>query len=92
MIFKIYLSSTNNPPSNIEIPDDKWTYYTSEQEVFLFPFFAYQVVETTRKNNITEVTLLELPFQNLLLPREVYTSSLIWCDTDVSHSQNKHNI
>ena len=66
MIFRIFVSSQNSPLSNIEIPDGDWTYYPSEQEVLLFPFFAYQVLKAKVEDGVTEVTLVELPFQNLL--------------------------
>jgi hypothetical protein len=62
LIFKIYASSQNTPLTNIEIPNDDWTFYPSEQEVVLFPFFAYQVLETTMKEGVKQITLMELPF------------------------------
>lgn len=40
MVFEIFLSSQNSTPTNIET-DAQWSYYPSEEEVLLFPFFAF---------------------------------------------------
>ncbi len=66
MNFRIFVSRQNSSLSNIEIDDGDWTYYPNEHEVLLFPFFAYQFLKTKVKDGVTEVTLIKLPFQNLL--------------------------
>ena len=47
MIFEIFLNNENSIATNIET-DAQWSYYPSEEEVLLFPFFAFQVVSNTR--------------------------------------------
>ena len=58
--------------------------FEQEQEVLLFPYFAFQVRNTTVCDNVTIITLVELPFQDLLQIRELHYQSLIWCDMDKS--------
>ena len=46
LIFKIFLCSTNNPPGQLELlanasGKSDWTYYPSEKEVNLLPFFTF---------------------------------------------------
>lgn len=75
----------------------EWTFYPREKEVNLLPFFTFQVCDITQsprqrifidKNTIdeakiTEVTLVEIPYQNLNLNREVMQASVIWFDRNI---------
>ena len=40
LIFEIHMSGKNDPPTNIELPRS-WSFYPSEQEVLLLPFFCF---------------------------------------------------
>ena len=100
LVFKIYLCSSryNQPSSNLLLSTQvehksDWTFYTSEKEVNLLPFFNFIVTDVTEtdiremvvdgqqiKAKIKEVVLAEIPYQNLLEPREIVQQSLIWFD------------
>jgi hypothetical protein len=40
LIFEIYTNIYNDPPTNIELPPN-WSFYPTEQEVLLMPFFCF---------------------------------------------------
>jgi len=66
MIFEIYLNNENSTATNIET-DAQWSYYPSEEEVLLFPFFSFQVVGTSTfvrddQTIIKKITMMELPY------------------------------
>jgi hypothetical protein len=42
LIFEIY-TNQNTPVTNIDLPRN-WSFYPSEEEVLLLPFFCFQVV------------------------------------------------
>ncbi|TNV85109.1 hypothetical protein FGO68_gene17157 [Halteria grandinella] len=91
-IYEIFMTGQNSPPSNIELPND-WTYYKSEQEVLLFPFFCF-IVTRCRKQIINDLpvivlTLVELPRQNLLAIRPIVFTRLIWLDANINTEENK---
>jgi hypothetical protein len=86
LIFKIFLSrETTLAPSNIELSGKDFSFYPSEQEVLLLPFFTFRVidiVETKEKPceckpvtdkivnaKVTVVTVMEVPYQNTLNQR-----------------------
>ena len=67
------------------------SYYGFEKEVLALPFFTIQVVKVVQdtkekvqvngvKAKLTTVTLVEVPFQNMLNVRPVTQNSLIWFD------------
>ena len=64
LIFEIYLSKASGVSTNICLPDD-WSFFKSEQEVLLLPFFQFQVVATRHETNYERdtriVTLVEIP-------------------------------
>jgi hypothetical protein len=62
VVFNIYVSDDNSPITNIDLPRT-WSFYPSEQEVLLLPFFCFQVVKVTEDLNtaITEITVVEVP-------------------------------
>ena len=82
--FEIYLSSTNTCPTNIHTANSsqQWSFYPSEQEVLLFPFFAFQVVKIIIIDGIKHIILIELPNQNLMEIKEVVSCSLIYFSKD----------
>ena len=45
VVFEIYLSSNNDPPTSISLPDWRWSFYPCEAEVLLFPFFRFQTTK-----------------------------------------------
>ena len=63
----------------------EWSYHPQEQEVNLQPFFTFQVADITETESkdvlldddskvrakIIEITVVEVPFQNFLKPREI---------------------
>jgi hypothetical protein len=70
------------------------SWYEAEQEVLCLPMFTFQVVnvvQDTKLNKykangeivmakLTTVTLVELPYQNMLKVREVVPNAVIWFD------------
>ena len=89
MIFEIYLSGSNTPCTNIELPRS-WSFYPSEQEVLLLPFFCFQVLSVTyhKDTNTTIIKVIEIPYQNLLAIRPISLSRVIWIDPNVHNSEN----
>ena len=69
---------------------NQWTFKEHEEEVLLFPYFTFQVMSQEKYENVTDerydgiseiilITLVEIPFQNILRLREVHSLSVIWC-------------
>jgi hypothetical protein len=70
------------------------SWYTFEKEVLCLPMFTFQVVKVVQDSNekeyvadnikvqakLTTVTLVEVPYQDMLKVREVKQNSLIWFD------------
>ena len=80
-IMKIYLTSNNNPKTHIDLihgniipgaDESDLSFYIGEEEVLLFPYFAYQVLRIEekyikeKKTYVKTIVMIELPFQNLL--------------------------
>jgi hypothetical protein len=53
------LSGQNQPSSHIELTGKDFSWYESEKEVLLAPFFTFQVVDMTesKKDELISVTL-----------------------------------
>ena len=81
LLFEIYVTE-NNPKTHINLPKT-WSFYPSEEEVLLLPSFCFQVVGIREDDDVTVVTLIEIPFQNLLEIKEVKMSQLIWLDNNI---------
>ena len=43
IIFEVYVSNENSPATNLELPQS-WSFYETEKEVLLLPFFCFQVI------------------------------------------------
>ena len=43
-----------------------------------------------RRGKITEITVVEIPFQNFLKPREIMQQSLIWVDSNLDNFENQY--
>ena len=43
-----------------------------------------------RRGKITEITVVEIPFQNFLKPREIMQQSLIWLDSNLDNFENQY--
>jgi hypothetical protein len=71
------------------------SWFLSEKEVLCLPMFTFQVVNVVQdaiwqkydslenpglKAYLTTITLVEIPYQNMLDVREVVQNSLIWFD------------
>jgi len=70
------------------------SYYSFEKEVLCLPMFTFQVVKVVQDSKeieytadqkkvmakLTTVTLVEVPYQDMLKVREVKQNSLIWFD------------
>ena len=41
LVFKIFLNNRNYPVTNIDFAGNEWTMFENEQEVLLFPYFAF---------------------------------------------------
>jgi len=76
------------------------SYYGFEKEVLALPFFTFQVVKVVQDTNekkqvngvmakLTTVTLVEVPFQNMLNVRPVTQNSLIWFDEPEKENAKK---
>lgn len=78
---KIFLTSNNNPKTHIDLihgniiqgaDESDLSFYIGEEEVLLFPYFAYQVLRIEEKfikeknTYLKTIVMIELPFQNLL--------------------------
>jgi|TARA_B110001450_G_C17381067_1_gene383742 hypothetical protein len=78
---KIFLSSENSPKTHIDLihgntipgaDESDLSFYLGEEEVLLFPYFAYQVLRVEEKflkqknTYLKTIVMMELPFQNLL--------------------------
>ncbi|TNV84609.1 hypothetical protein FGO68_gene17427 [Halteria grandinella] len=91
VIFKVYtLSSLNSPPTNVDLPPT-WSFYPSEEEVLLLPFFCFQVISITQKSekNLTIVSLVEIPHQNWLQSKDISMSRVIWVDGNIHSAKNQ---
>ena len=91
----IDLSSNSTNPS-------EWTFYPAEKEVNLLPFFTFQVADITQSERrkvelpnkkyvmtkITQVTLVEIPYQNFIENREVVQISIVWLNRAMDTSEN----
>ena len=42
------------------------------------------------KAKITEITVVEVPFQNFLKPREIMQQSLVWLDSNLGTDENQY--
>ena len=76
MIFEIYMTQKNEPPTQIELTGNDMSYYGFEEEVLALPMFTFQVVNVVQDSNeqtytcdgkkvkakMTIVTLVEIPF------------------------------
>jgi hypothetical protein len=84
------VSSKNKSPTNIHtaIENEEWSYWPNEQEVLLFPFFAFQVVKIVMRDEIKHIVLIELPYQDLMKIREISACSLIYCTNESQSSTN----
>ena len=62
MIFEIYVSGQNSPATNIDLPNS-YSFYPSQQEVLLLPFFCFQVISVKNypKEGITFIKIVEIP-------------------------------
>ena len=90
MIFEIYVNNLNDPPTNIELPKS-WSFYPSEEEVLLLPFFCFQVLNIYDdiENNIKRIKIIEIPYQNFLsIKKEIYYSRVIWIDSNIDNKEN----
>lgn len=84
-LFKIYLSKKNEPVTHVDLANGEnptdFSFYPSEEEVLLLPYFCFQVIEIITRNEgkdpkkykgkeydkmVTEIVLMEIPFQDLL--------------------------
>merc|ERR1712166_564236 len=97
---KIFLSSENSPKTNIDlihgniIPGDDesdLSFYIGEEEVLLFPYFAYQVLRVEEKflkqknTHLKTIVMIELPFQNLLkLNKQIEQTAIICLSDDIA--------
>ena len=78
---KIFLTSENSPKTHIDLihgnlipgsDESDLSFYIGEEEVLLFPYFAYQVLRVEekyikqKKTFLKTIVMIELPFQNLL--------------------------
>ena len=74
---------------------ENWTFFPTEEEVNLLPFFHFQVINTTTEKlgtfieddegnkieqSLQTITIAELPYQSPLTKRDVSYTSLIWYD------------
>jgi len=41
LVFKIFLNNRNYPVTNIDFVGGEWSMFENEQEVLLFPYFAF---------------------------------------------------
>lgn len=62
VIFEVYVSNENSPATNLELPPS-WSFYPSEKEVLLLPFFCFQVVSIRNEpqEGITRIKIVEIP-------------------------------
>ena len=106
VIYKIFLANKDKPATNIDLAvGDKadWVFYESEEEVILFPFFQFQVMSKVVYKNVCEhgfeclkeviqITLMEIPFQNLFRIRQIYQLSVIFfADPDTEFEEVNSN-
>ena len=90
--FRIFCTSKNEPRNHVKLDSPDWTFYPIEEEVNLLPFFQWQVSKIEQhaeaevhdspdsvlgKARITEITFVEIPFQNHLRFRRIEQSSII---------------
>ena len=81
---EIHLNGRNQTATNIDLRHKDFTFYEAEEEVLLMPFFTFQVTDTHTsssvkdielpkgekfKGKVTTITLVELPYMDLLVPR-----------------------
>ena len=68
--------------------DKSWaTNRIYDKQVLLLPFFTFQVQKIKVKDDLTQICLVELPFQNLLKIHPVSEIAVIWCDDSLSNSE-----
>ena len=60
----------------------------TETEEKDLPF--YDEDRENRRGKITEITVVEIPFQNFLKPREIMQQSLIWLDSNLDNFENQY--
>lgn len=97
-IFKIHLNNSNKPLNHIDLKGEGWSIIDAQDQVLLLPFFMFQVIDVDEQvtpnhvhfedsiiaEKIIQITLIELPFQNQLQPREVAHTSLIHYDQSLT--------
>ena len=94
---KIFLSSENNPKTHIDLvhgniipgeDESDLSFYIGEEEVLLFPYFAYQVLRIEEKyikaknTYLKTIVMIELPFQNLLRMNKDIEQFAVVCVSD----------
>ena len=94
---KIFLSSENSPKTHIDLihgntipgaDESDLSFYLGEEEVLLFPYFAYQVLRVEEKyikqknTYLQTIVMIELPFQNLLKLNPSIEQTAIVCVSD----------
>lgn len=92
ILFRIYLTKHNSPQTHIDTRgnSDDWSFHKTEEEVLIFPHFCFQVVGNTTRNErygdkefrLSEITLMEIPFQNQLQLSDHSYISLIWLEEE----------
>ncbi|TNV83129.1 hypothetical protein FGO68_gene10046 [Halteria grandinella] len=88
VIFKITCSE-NKPITKYEVLPD-WSFYPSEQEVLLMPNFCFVVEDIhINKLGVTIVEVKEVPHQNILQPRKLHMTRVIWIDRNFRNEQNQ---
>ena len=64
LIFEIFVAAnSNNPSCNIDLPRN-WSFYPSEKEVLIMPFFCFTVLaieEDENDNTTTIIKVAEIP-------------------------------
>jgi hypothetical protein len=66
--------------------DTDWSHYPREKEVLLLPNFCYQVLSVgkdPKEPKTTIIEVIEIPHQNLLEYRPLYSTRIIWLDLNI---------
>ena len=88
------MNGNNKTVTHIELTGKEFTFYEAEEEVLLMPFFSYQVTKIVKDVNarkiefpkaneniygkVTTITLVEIPYTDLLEPRQIKQLTVIW--------------
>ena len=84
MIYEIFIPARSEPQTNLEM-SASMSFFPSEQEVVLLPFFNFQVIgirevpDPVKPHTI--ITVVEIPGQNLLRMRTIEMSPVLWIDS-----------